>query len=155
MLLQMLSRCGKNSESTLKALIGFRRIVWFVCITSTLLSGCATEPAPVLPTMEELAEQKSHQLNITNLTDEVINAILFKPCGKDTNGFYTLAENLKPKQKVAFSMHDACIHIKAMNAFDQVLAEMDALTLSDVNHWDIQRHQAEATTENEAAKKTQ
>ena len=123
------------------------------------LSACATEPAPTVPNMEELATQDLYQLNITNFTDEVVNTILFRPCGKAGDDFAILAENLKPGERVAFNLFNTCIDIKAMNTFDQTLAEKDGLALSKISHWDIQWNQpqgnASTNTVSASAKKTQ
>lgn len=126
-----------------------------ICVMAFGLTGCTTAPAPSVPSMEELAAQKSHQLNIINLTNEVINVIRFKPCGKDASDYSTLIENLKPKQRVVFNLFEVCIDIKALNAFDQTLAERNTLVLSNVNIWDIQANPVAATQGEKAVKKTQ
>lgn len=109
-----------------------------------VISGCASKPVPSMPTMEEVAAQQTHQLNIINRTDEVINAIQFKPCGQKTSDYSTLINNLKPKQRVVFNLVDACIDIKALNSFDQTLAERTNLQLSTISVWDIQASPATA-----------
>lgn len=102
-----------------------------------LLAGCSTSAMQDSPAPAGQSDQTVRQLQITNHSSAVVNAIKYKPCNAATDVFLTLAENLKPKERVVFNLYDVCIDLKALNTFEDTLEEKNNLSLSEKGVWDI------------------
>ena len=109
-------------------------------LSVVFLSACSTTDKQ---TSSELAapavNEVAQQLQITNYTNAVVNTIKYKPCNAGKDVFLTLAENLKPKERVVFNLYDVCIDLKALNTFDDMLEEKSSLNLSQKVNWDIRQ----------------
>ena len=110
-----------------------------------MLAGCASEPIQQQVVMSEpVNDARPHRLKIVNHSSDVMNVILYKPCGSKVDLFQPLAENLKPKQGVVFNVFNECIDVRATNTFDQTLAEKEALSLTTADTWTIESKPAPA-----------
>lgn len=107
---------------------------YFVAILLCLsLSHCASEQKIDLPPKS----QKPLKLNVVNNTKDFVESIQIKPCGTPSQYYTTLANDLKPSERMTLTLYDVCVDAIAVDGFRTTLYEKNNMQMTKSSTWQL------------------
>lgn len=101
---------------------------------SLVLASCANSQKD---TSTELVQPKPYKIAIINASQDMINAIKYKPCNSHNEPYQYLTGNLRPAEKFTINIYSRCVDLLATNAFKKKLVDVKNVDLKSVKTWTI------------------